>query len=168
MALARDPLARNHRGRIVIVMRTALALTLPLALAACGSRGTELDAADAGRALVDHLWIDHVPTGPKDTFHVLIFDADSSSGAYQKARFYKGEYELFSFGLERRRLTVVIPDDGSRAATAFKIRRVDDEPPFDAKLTFDDSPRGPDEYLGLSLDEGRALLRGYGVTLATP
>ncbi|MCE9574975.1 MAG: hypothetical protein K8W52_17630 [Deltaproteobacteria bacterium] len=145
-----------------------LALTLPLALAACGSRGADLDAADGGRALVEHVWIDHVPTGPKDTFHVLFFDAESRSGVYQKARFYKGEYEMYTFNVDGRRLALVFPDDGERATTKFKVQRIDDEPPFDAKLVLDDSPRGPDSYLGLSIDQGRELLRGYGVTLATP
>lgn len=150
-------------------MRNPLALTLTLTLAACGSRGaTDLDAAGGQRALVEHVWIDHVPSGPKDTFHVLVFDAEARAGVYQKARFYKGEYELYTFKVDGKRLAMVFPDDGERATTTFKIQRLDDEPPFDAKLVLDDSPRGPDEYLGLSIEQGKALLREYGVTLATP
>jgi hypothetical protein len=150
-------------------MRIAFALTLPLALAACGARHTaELDAADGRRALVSHVWIDHMPTGPKDTFNVLVFDDESRSGVYNRARFYKGEYEMFAFQAEGKRLSLVFPDDGERAATKFKIERIDDEPPFVARLTLDDSPRGPDAYLGLSLEDGRVLLRAEGVALPTP
>jgi hypothetical protein len=133
------------------------ALVAGVAGSACSSRGRaprEVDAADAGRLLIDRNWIDEMPQSPKDRLHVFRFVPKMGGGVYQDRTLFRGEFELFVFKAAKRELSFRFPDSGERYQTTFKIEEVDGPEPFDLRLTLERSPRGPRIYYGVRDEHG--------------
>jgi hypothetical protein len=57
----------------------------------------ELDAQDGKSVLVDRLWLDHVPSGPRDAFNILALISEDNVGVFQNTTAYRGNYEMFQF-----------------------------------------------------------------------
>jgi hypothetical protein len=132
-------------------------LGIALLLTACGRKEESAVAAgEAAQLLVDRNWLDHWPTTQNERLHVYRFVPGMGGGVYQDRTLFKGSFELFLFEVQGSELRFVLPDDGSRLRTGFRIERVSGPPPFDLRLTLDHSPRGPRIFYGTSTEHGAA------------
>ncbi len=140
---------RTMRAFSSLVCSAALAAVL---LVGCG-RSTSSDAdvlppKQAAQVLIDRNWIDIWPTAPDERLHVYRFTPAMGGGVYQDRTVFKGQFELFVFKTDGRRLLFGMPETREQVKTAFTIERVTGPEPFDLKLTLDESPRGPRVYYG--------------------
>ena len=108
-----------------------------------------LDAAEAGRLLVNRNWLDVMPRDEKERLHVYRFTPAMGGGVFQDRTLFKGEFELFTFKVNGDQLEIHLPHQRQRVVTHYEIRRVDHKP-FDLELTIDPDPRGPKKYYGFS------------------
>jgi hypothetical protein len=144
-------------------IRTLLVASLLLtSAAACGSSADEatprqVSAQDAAELLTDRNWLDTWPESKDHRLHVFRFTPSMGGGVYQDRTVFHGEFELFTFKVEGDKLTFVLPHNGERVTTKFKIERVAGPKPFDLRLTISDSPRGPGVYYGRSSERGADL-----------
>ncbi|MBP6632256.1 MAG: hypothetical protein KBG28_06440 [Kofleriaceae bacterium] len=130
------------------------------AAAGCGSdaRAPKTEAvapADAAALLTDRNWIDHMPRRKDERLHVYRFVPSMGGGVYQDRTVFRGEFELFTYKVERDRLSIRWPNDDRTTRTTFRIDRVDGPDPFDLRLTLADSPNGPRVYYGNSHEHDR-------------
>jgi hypothetical protein len=58
----------------------------------------QLDALDGRGVVVDRLWIDHVPTNPRESFNILVMVADQKIGIMRNTTAFKGSDEMFKWG----------------------------------------------------------------------
>jgi hypothetical protein len=77
-------------------------------------------------------------------------------GVYQDRTIFKGEFELFLFRTEGHQLTFLMPETEEKVKSGYRIERVSGPEPFDLKLTFERTPRGPRVFYGMT-HEGHDL-----------
>lgn len=136
-------------------MRAALLLTL--VLAACSGdkpSSNAVTAQDAPRLLVDRNWLDVWPERHDEHLHVVRFVPSMGGGVFQDRTVFKGQFELFTFHADGRRLQVGLPHTHEKFDTAYRIERVTGPEPFDLKLTLDRNPRGPEVYYSIAAQGG--------------
>lgn len=125
-------------------------LPLLLVLAACG--GERRPARVSSAELTDRNWLDTWPADKHDHLHVYRFTPSMGGGVYQDRTVFKGTFELFKFEVRGDEIEFDLPETDERVTTRFRIEKVDGPEPFDLRLTFDHSPRGPRVYYGRSAE----------------
>jgi hypothetical protein len=132
---------------------------LGLSAAGCGSdaadasRGVELSAGEARKALTATPWLDHMPASEADPIDLLQLDR-RGRGVYVRGSAYRGTYDTFRYEATNDELRVEFLDGGARTKTGYKIERMKRKG-FDLRLTLTASPRGPAVYYGF---EGKSEL----------
>lgn len=146
--------------------RPALAL-VPLALTAALGGGlwhkyvASNTAVDPG-LLVNRVWFDRLPEQPTQDFGRWAF-LDAGYGFHGEGSAFRFNVDIVEFDRQGDKLKVTFLQDERVVSTRFKIDRCDDKPPFDACLTFDQSPGGPKKLYAF-LDEGDEQARLPGAT----
>jgi hypothetical protein len=145
-----------------------LLVTASATAAACssGHQTREVGPDDAARLLLDRNWIDVMPRSQDDRLHVFRFVPKMGGGVFQDRRLFKGEFELFTFKVNKNEIRFDFPDQHERYQTSYKIEDVDGPEPFDLKLTLERSPRGPRVYYGMRRETGD--LDGFLAAHAAP
>lgn len=137
--------------------RTAIAAAV-VAVAVLSQGACSRDAShrgalppDEATALLDkRIWLDKEPRGPRDVFHLLIFDRDHAMGVYQDRTIWKGTFEAFKYEAQKGHLDMVLPGSGKRVKTGFTVERAR-RGDADVKLTLERAPHGPTVYYGYDL-----------------
>jgi len=109
---------------------------------------TALPPAEAARVLIDRNWMDLWPENERQRLHVFRFTPAMGGGVFQDRTLFKGTFELFRFAIDGKALEIELPETGEHVRTGYRIDRVDGPAPFDLRLTFERSPRGPRVYYG--------------------
>jgi hypothetical protein len=73
-----------------------------------GGGGDRTDVSDPS-LILNRIWIDQLPTGPKDTVHLFATVSRQKVGFFQAGSQYKGGYEIFNFMASGGDLRVVYP-----------------------------------------------------------
>lgn len=138
-----------HATRTAIA--TAVVAAAVLSQAACSrdhaaTRGG-LPPDEATALLAKRVWLDKEPRGPRDVFHLLIFDREHAMGVYQDRTIWKGTFEAFKYEAQKGQLDMVLPGSGKRVKTAFTVERAR-RGDADVKLTLERAPAGPTVYYG--------------------
>ena len=132
-------------------MRTVLAAAaVAVALGSACHRERDrkpLPPDDAIQILHDRIWIDHVPRGQQDRFHLALFDPEGV-GLVQHRTIWKGDFEIFFHAADGARLTIDRPDRGRGVTVGFTVEPARTREGADARLTIDQSPFGVKTYLG--------------------
>jgi hypothetical protein len=111
---------------------------------------------DEATALLDkRVWLDKEPRGPRDVFHLMIFDRSHAMGVYQDRTIWKGTFEAFKYEAQKGRLDLVMPGSGKRVKTGFTVERAR-RGEADVKLTLEKAPMGPTVYYGYDFGGGDA------------
>lgn len=138
--------------------RTAIAAAV-VAVAVLSQGACSRDAShrgalppDEATALLDkRIWLDKEPRGPRDEFHVMVFDRRSSSGIFQHRTIWKGQFELFIYEAQRGRIDMKLPGSHKRVQTGFTVERAR-RGDADVKLTLERTPQGPTVYYGYNFE----------------
>ena len=129
-----------------LVCSSALALLL---VAGCGRGADTSDAevlppAQAAKMLIDRNWMDVWPESPDERLHVYRFVPSMGGGVYQDRTVFKGNFELFVFKTNGRKILFGLPETKQRElesmvkilkdkGVSFDQRDVDgDEPTIEA------------------------------------
>ena len=135
-------------------MRTMLAVSAALALAACSHKSTELDAETSKQLLLDRNWLDRMPESKDTRLHVYRFVPSMGGGVFQDRTLFKGTFELFTFKVEHGdQLVFNLPETGDKVTSKYAIEAVEGPKPFDLKLSISDDPRGPHVYFGMTSEK---------------
>lgn len=138
-------------------MRAFAAAVCLIALLAACHRGDRAVPSQAAAALLENRnWMDRWPTSKDDRIHVYRFTPAMGGGVYQDRTLFRGTFELFTYQVHGDVIEIRFPDTGTIARTRFHISRVNGPPPFDLRLTFDHSARGPRILFGRSEETGHA------------
>jgi hypothetical protein len=162
--------------------RKALGAGLAVLLAAWALGGREPDASPEARpqqvfsrqgevlagALVDRLWIDRLPKGPRDSFRLYFFLRRHPVGVH--VVFHSATYrtqEFFGHQLKGKQITFDFPDPGVKPTSKVRFEAVKKDPHFDMKMTLARDPQSKGmkfSYFRLKKEEAKDLLAGYGVS----
>jgi|GEM_PF-1008513 len=151
-------MVRYNRAMRAFVCSLVCSSALALLLAAGCGRGAEtsdaevLPPAQAAKMLIDRNWMDVWPESPDERLHVYRFVPSMGGGVYQDRTVFKGNFELFVFKTNGKKILFGLPETKQRVKTGFEIARVDGPKPFDLRLTLADSPRGPKVFYGRSAE----------------
>src|SRR5262245_30170099 len=77
------------------------------------SGGNEADVAEPGLAF-DRLWIDRLPTKPRDTFNTFVAITEEPLGVFQSGSQWKGSYEFFGYEARGEELRLVFLQTGEK------------------------------------------------------
>jgi hypothetical protein len=114
---------------------------------------------DRDLSVFDRIWIDQLPSNPKDAGNAFVAVTKQPMGAFQSASQYKGSFEIFSYKATGDELHVVYPqtDDKEKVkARAWKCNERD----MDYCLELSGSTRGVKRYRsrrGWEIDESTQL-----------
>jgi hypothetical protein len=114
---------------------------------------------DRDLSVFDRIWIDQLPSNPKDTGNAFVAVTKQPMGAFQSASQYKGSFEIFSYKASGNELQVVYPQTDNKekiTARAWKCRERD----MDYCLELGGSTRGVKRYRsrrGWEIDESTQL-----------
>lgn len=114
---------------------------------------------DGDVAVFDRIWIDQLPSKPKDTGNAFAAITKQPLGVFQAASQYKGSFEIFSYKANGDELQVVYPqtDDKEKIRVrAWKCKERD----MDYCLEVSGSTRGVKRYRsrrGWEIDESTQL-----------
>lgn len=125
-------------------------------LAACHRGDRTVSSARAAALLENRNWMDRWPTSKDERIHVYRFTPAMGGGVYQDRTLFRGTFELFTYKIHGDSLELSFPDAGTVTKTRFHIDRVDGPRPFDLRLTFDHSARGPRILFGRTDETGSA------------
>lgn len=140
---------RFHKKALLFTM--AAVLSLAAALFAWPSeepRATERPA----RLLLNRVWFDRLPEGPRDDLGVWIWLA-GGIGIYQRGSAYRASFELFEFERQGHAVSMTFLHDQEQASTDFRIEECDEQPPFDLCLTLLTAPRERNRYYSFGAHE---------------
>jgi hypothetical protein len=128
---------------------------LTLALVAVGAAalvrwvgGGGGDASDGGSdpsLILDRLWVDQLPTRPKDTANIFVAITRQSMGIFQSASQWKGGYEIFKYTASGSELRLVYPQTDEKEkvkARAWQCKKRD----MDYCLELTGASRGVKQY----------------------
>jgi hypothetical protein len=100
---------------------------------------------DRDLSVFDRIWIDQLPSNPKDAGNAFVAVTKQPMGAFQSASQYKGSFEIFSYKATGNELHVVYPrtdDKENVKARAWKCTERD----MDYCLELSGSTRGVKRY----------------------
>ncbi len=104
---------------------------------------------DRGLAVIDRVWIDHVPRSETETINVFIAlskdVAGQPTGIFQKSSAWRGAYELFKYETRRGRIVATFPQTKETEEITAKATRCD-EGGMDFCLELDGASRGVKKY----------------------
>jgi hypothetical protein len=152
-------------------MRTWILFAL-FALSACsGPARPSVSPDEAQRLLLNRNWLDQLPEDEHTRLHVYRFVPRMGGGVYQDRTLFAGKFELFTFEHTGEEIRFHLPHTKERRTVAYRITALQpgEAPPFDLRLQFDRSPRGPATYYSVradsaasaeALDEGLRRLLG--------
>lgn len=146
-----------HATRTAIA--TAVVVAAVLSQAACSRDHARphggLPPDEAAALLSRRVWLDKEPRGPRDIFHIVIFDRDHAMGVFQDRTIWKGTFEAFKYEAQRGQLDVVLPGSNKRVKTTFTVERAR-RGDADVKLTLGGAVFGPTVYYGYDFGGGDA------------
>jgi hypothetical protein len=103
----------------------------------------------ARSALVNRLWIDHIPQSETDKIHLFaLLDRRQRVGLFEHASGWEGEFAGFQWKFRANnddRLQLRFPQDNKTATIAWDVRRCK-ERGFELCLTMRGNPRGPNRW----------------------
>ena len=114
---------------------------------------------DGDLSVFDRIWIDQLPSKPKDTGNAFVAVTKQPLGVFQSASQYKGSFEIFTYKASGDELQVVYPQTDEKAkvkARAWKCNERD----MDYCLELSGSTRGVKRYgsrRGWEIDESASL-----------
>lgn len=92
--------------KLLLILGLAIVGAWAIARWTVGSRGA--DVSDP-RLVLDRIWIDQIPAGPKDTAQVFAAISRDKVGMFGAGSQYKGAYEIFNFMASGGDLRIVYP-----------------------------------------------------------
>lgn len=135
-------------------------LIVVAAIAAAGygvARWQHDEPTDQGRGLAyNRMWIDHMPTGERDPFHVFAVFRPYAQGGFAVETRWHGEVERFRFEGEGDTIHAVFPWQGDREKIVLRAYRCD-EADMDFCLEMTGSKRGTKKYYSRSGWERRSV-----------
>jgi hypothetical protein len=128
-------------------------LTLAVAVSGCSKPEPKGVPGDQARALlVNRNWLSKMPENRRDQFFVYRFIPEfNNSGVYQDRVLYYGLFELFAFEHTGEEIRFNLLHKNEKRQVHYRIEELspgEAPPPFDLRLTFDRSPRGPATFYG--------------------
>ena len=126
-----------------------------------GGSGTQVQPPEARQLQLDRNWLDRLPNTPQDRLRVFRFVPKMGGGVFQDRTLYAGQFELFHFDQDGRRIHFKLPHTDEDVTAPFAIYRLhlpEEDAPFELHLHIDDSPRGPSDYYSLRGDGGSSDL----------
>ncbi len=80
------------------------------------------DAQDGKDVLVDRLWLDHIPSSPREPFNIMALISDDNIGVFQNTTAYRGSYEMFRWDSNGWKY----PQTGETDKPRIRVRRCDE------------------------------------------
>ena len=114
---------------------------------------------DGDVSVFDRIWIDQLPSKPKDTGNAFVAVTKQPMGVFQSASQYKGSFEIFSYKASGDKLQIVYPQTDEKekvAVRAWKCKERD----MDYCLELSGATRGVKRYRsrrGWEIDESTNL-----------
>ena len=114
---------------------------------------------DGDVSVFDRIWIDQLPSKPKDTGNAFVAVTKQPIGVFQSASQYKGNFEIFSYKASGDELQVVYPQTDEKekvTVRAWKCKERD----MDYCLELSGATRGVKRYRsrrGWEIDESTNL-----------
>ena len=108
----------------------------------------------------NRFWVDHLPTGERDPFNVLVMSTPESIGGFAEETMWNGRIERFRFDADGDVIRAVFPYTGDREQITLKATKCD-EADMDFCLEISGSKRGVSRYYSRSGWERR---RGADIT----
>jgi len=105
-----------------LLMITGVLAIGALAVARWTGGGADGDRSDPGM-VVDRLWIDQLPTRPRDTMNLFVALTEQPMGIFQAASQWKGTYEIFQYTASGDELRVVYPQSGEKEKVKTRASR---------------------------------------------
>lgn len=114
------------------------------------------DEAESTRHVLNQVWIERIPEGPRDMIgHLVLLDIpEGRLGGAGKSSQWRHMLEMFQYGLEGRRLAVYFPQDRVKAKLNVRSWRCEGEAPepFELCLEISNGRRSVTYY---SMEEWR-------------
>jgi hypothetical protein len=115
--------------------------------------GSDRNVSEPGLVL-DRIWIDQLPSKPKDTANVFVAVTKQSFGVFQSGSQYKGSYEVFNHKASGDELRIVYPQTDDKETVKARAWKCN-ERGMDYCLELSGSNRGVKRYRsrrGLEID----------------
>lgn len=126
-----------------------------LVLAAIGAAGygvaryqsaaAPVPAHNAGLAQ-DRIWIDHMPRGERDKFHMFAMISRHSFGVFEIRSAWTGTFEGFRYEANRDEVRAVFPQNGDRETLKIDARKCNEQG-MDYCLEISGNSRGVKRYV---------------------
>ncbi len=104
----------------------------------------------------NRFWVDHLPTGERDPFNVLVMSTPESIGGFAEETMWNGKIERFRFVADGDTIRAVFPYTGDREQLTVKATACD-EADMDYCLEITGSKRGVSRYYSRSGWERRGV-----------
>ncbi|MDB4961100.1 MAG: hypothetical protein JWP01_1099 [Myxococcales bacterium] len=102
--------------------------------------------AAASVTATDRIWIDHLPTSERDTFHVFAAITEEPIGIFQATSQWKGNFEMFRHETHGDTIKAVYPQDKSREEIKVKATECKELREMDYCLEMHGASRGVKKY----------------------
>lgn len=108
------------------------------------------DAADGSdpKLVLNRLWVDKIPSRPKDTANLFAAIKRQKMGIFQAVTQYKGSYEIFHFTVAGGELQIVYPQTDDKETVKARAWRCKEED-MDYCLELTGASRGVKRYHSL-------------------
>jgi hypothetical protein len=104
------------------------------------------DAVAEPTLAFDRIWIDRLPTRPKDNFHVFVAVTQEPIGVFQAGSQWKGTYEIFSYEVRGDELRLAFLQTGDKEKAKVRAWRCK-EAGMDYCLELTGASRGVRRYV---------------------
>jgi hypothetical protein len=145
-------------GSLGGVIAGVRALAVPRAAApapAAAAHEAPPETSAEGRAVLNKLWFDRLPSSAKDDFDLWIFFS-GGFGIELKGSGYRWTTDTFDLERTNKRLELVALHDKKTTRFSFEIKACDDKPPFDLCFVPSEPLRGNKVLYGFGDEEDAA------------
>jgi hypothetical protein len=113
------------------------------------SESSEREVKDAPDVLVNRIWINELPTNPKQMVDVFLMIDHPKFGQFLRTSAYEGEYALFEWRDKKAKsVDIVMPQTDKKHRLKFAIASEGCEP-FDYCMKVKGAPRGAKKYYSM-------------------
>lgn len=112
------------------------------------SGGDDEVATRADVGWENRLWIDKLPSTPKEKINAMVAVDDPRIGVFQKTSAYEGDFTVFAWRGDGDKVTIEMLQTDSRHNLRMKVSD-GDAGPFDYALRVKGAPRGPKKYYSM-------------------